>query len=91
VRKTNKDPPTFGINHEFSSKTKKVTLKNAKFVEKKKEVDEVVVERKHTIQSTIVRLMKSRKALEFATLALEVEKMLLKFKPTARVTYALTS
>jgi len=45
----------------FSSKKRKVTLKDAIFKEKKKIDDEVIVERKHTIQSTIVRLMKSRK------------------------------
>ena len=76
---------TYTLNMQFKSKTKKVALKEAKFSEVVKSNVNVEKERKATIQSVIVRLMKSRKELEYAKLVTEVEKLLLKFKPTSRV------
>lgn len=75
----------FELNKDFKSKTKKVILKEAKFSEIQKDTSVLDTERKHAVQSVIVRLMKSRKELEYNKLVNEVEKLMLKFKPTTRV------
>jgi len=75
----------FSLNSEFKSKSKKVVLKEAKFVEKVADTSVIDKERKHAVQSVVVRLMKSRKELEYNKLVLEVEKLMFKFKPSTRV------
>lgn len=45
----------------------------------------VEVERKHAVQSVIVRVMKSRKEMQYNDLVKEVEKLMFKFRPTTRV------
>lgn len=75
----------FVINPSYKSKTKKVVLKDAKFAEKKIDSGTVEVERKHAVQSVIVRVMKSRKEMEYSELVREVEKLMFKFRPTTRV------
>lgn len=75
----------FTLNPGFKSKTKKVILKEAKFTEKVKDTTVLDKERKHSVQSVIVRLMKSRKEMDYQKLVNEVEKLMLKFKPTTRV------
>lgn len=75
----------FCLNPEFKSKSKKVLLKDAKFSEKKEEDGAVEDERKHSVQSVIVRVMKSRKEMVYNELVNEVEKLMFKFRPTTRV------
>lgn len=79
----------YELNPNFKSKTKKVVLKDAKFTEKAKDTSVLDKERKHAVQSVIVRLMKSRKELGYNKLVNEVEKLMLKFKPTTRVKFFL--
>ena len=76
----------FIFNRQFKSKTKKFTLKEAKF-ENEGAKDSAIVDvmRKQAVQSVVVRLMKSRKELPYNKLVLEVEKLMLKFRPTTRV------
>ncbi len=76
----------FFINPLFKSKNKKVVFKDAVFVEKKEEDDGVVEEeRRHSVQSVIVRVMKSRKEMMYNDLVKEVEKLMSKFRPTTRL------
>jgi cullin 3 len=79
----------FTFNQSFKSKSKKVTLKEAKFVEKVADTSVIDKERKHAVQSVIVRLMKSRKELDYNKLVIEVEKLMFKFKPSTRVLWCL--
>lgn len=75
----------FAINPTFKSKSKKIQFKDAKFAEKKIDTGTVEVERKHAVQSVIVRVMKSRKEMDYNELVREVEKLMFKFRPTTRV------
>ena len=78
----------FFLNPEYKSKSKKVLLKDAKFSEKKEEDGAVEEERKHSVQSVIVRVMKSRKEMVYNELVNEVEKLMFKFRPTTRVSHS---
>ena len=64
-------------------------LKDAKFTEKKEEDGAVEEDRKHSVQSVVVRVMKSRKEMMYNELVNEVEKLMFKFRPTTRVRSAL--
>ena len=75
----------FYVNTDFKSKSKKVLFKDAKFAEKKEDDGVVEEERRHSVQSVIVRVMKSRKEMNYNDLVNEVEKLMFKFRPTTRV------
>jgi len=69
----------------FPSRSRRVALGGASFLSASVASDPVIEERRHTVQSMIVRLMKASKTLSLQVLVEEVEKMLHRFKPQKRV------
>jgi cullin 1 len=77
---------TFSVNAEFESKNRRINVPNIVMKISEKEVEEIdktlQEDRKHSIEATVVRIMKSRKALGHQQLVLEVSKQLMQhFKP----------
>lgn len=75
----------FALNPDFKSKTKKVVLRDARFEDKFKGKSIVDDERVLAIQGCIVRVMKSNKIMEYSEVVRAVEKLMLKFSPTSKV------
>lgn len=73
------------LNPDFKSKFKKVTLKEAKFEDKSKKSNTVDNDRVQAIQGCIVRVLKSNKVMEYQEVVRNVEKLMLKFNPSSKV------
>src|SRR3990167_4390252 len=80
-----KDTDFLILNPNFKSKSKKVTLKEAKFEDKSKKSNTVDNDRVQAIQGCIVRVLKSNKVMEYLEVVRNVEKLMLKFNPASKV------
>lgn len=74
----------FAINKDFKSKTKKVTIREARLEDRFKGKNQVDNERVLAIQGCIVRVLKSNKIMEYSEVVRMVEKLMLKFNPTSK-------
>jgi len=66
----------FCFNRAFTSKASRIKIPLPPVDEKKKVVEDVDKERKHVVDATIVRVMKSRKVLQHQQLVIEVVQQL---------------
>jgi len=76
----------FSVNQEFESKSRRINVPNIVMRISEKEVEEIdktlQEDRKHSIEATVVRIMKARKQMGHQQLVLEVSKQLMAhFKP----------
>ena len=72
------------INKKFKSKKRKINM-SFSIREKSKEKSDVQVDRNLILQSTIVRIMKSRKVLNYNNLVVEICKNVSIFKPEPKL------
>jgi cullin 1 len=84
--KTFQGTDLFSVNVEFESKSRRINVPNIVMKISEKEVEEIdktlQEDRKHSIEATVVRIMKARKQMGHQQLVLEVSKQLLQhWKP----------
>lgn len=89
----NKDPSTksisrndsFEFNSKFTDRMRKIRVPLPPVDERKKVIEDVEKDRRHTIDAALVRIMKSRKVLPYQQLIAEcVEQMSKMFKPEVK-------
>lgn len=75
---------SFSMNPEFSEKRKRFKVPFAQVEDKKRVLEDVHANRTHAIDAAIVRLMKSRKAMQHQELVREVLVQMQHFQPDAK-------
>jgi len=77
---------TFTINEKFSDRARRVRVPLPPLDDRRKVTEEVDKDRKHAIEAAIVRIMKSRKALQHSNLIMEVVQQLqAQFNPDVKL------
>mmetsp|Transcript_11025 Transcript_11025/g.19100 ORF Transcript_11025/g.19100 Transcript_11025/m.19100 type:complete len:748 (-) Transcript_11025:342-2585(-) len=77
---------TFSFNLKFTDRMRRIKIPLPPVDEKKKVIEDVDKERKHTIDAAIVRIMKARKVLQHQQLVMEVVSQLQRmFKPDLKL------
>ena len=75
---------TFKVNDKFKSKFKQLTVV-APVIKETFNKEKIDIDRTHTIEAAIVKIMKSRKKMTYMNLSQEVMIVLQMFKPTAAI------
>lgn len=79
--KTISQQDSFSVNWAFTDKMRRIKVPLPPVDEKKKVMEDVDKDRKHTIDAAIVRWMKSRKVVQHQQLVMEVSNQLKHFQP----------